>query len=222
MKMLMVEDDPDIGEFIRKGFEAEGYIVDRASDGQTGSFMARVNPYDIIILDHSLPQKNGLEICAEIRATGSTVPIIFVSVIGDTKNKIEAFRKGADDYLTKPFNFDELKARVKALLRRPHKLMNPVLTLGKLVFDTEKRIAYRDKKPIDLTRKEYSLLEYLMRNPDMPVSRSMIMEHVWNADGDPFSNTVEVHILNLRRKLHIPKKKDVIKNIPGRGYIIDV
>ena len=221
MKLLIIEDDPDISEFIKIGFQADGYAVDTAVDGPQGSFMARTNTYDAVILDHSLPLKNGLEVCEEIRGAGASVPILFLTVLGDMKRKLEAFTKGADDYMTKPFHFEELKARIKALQRRPKKIENSVLTIGEMTLDTEKRIAYRGGIPIHITRKEYGLLEYLMRNPDIAVSRSMIMEHVWNAESDPFSNTVEAHILNLRKKLNIAGKKDIIKNVPGRGYIID-
>ncbi len=184
------------------------------------SWQGRIH-IDIIILDNSLPLKNGIEVCTEIRAAGSTVPIIFLSVVGDTKSKVDCLEKGADDYLTKPFSFDELKARVKALLRRPQKLTNTIITAGNLVIDTEKQTVMKDELPLYLTRKEYSLLEYFMRNQGVVLSRSMIMEHVWNADGDPFSNTVESHIVNLRRKLSGKEKKDFIRNLPGRGYIIE-
>lgn len=221
MKLLIVEDDPDISEFIKIGFQAEGYVVDTAADGLQGSFMARTNAYDILILDYSLPLKNGFEICEEIRDLGSSVPILFLSVIGDVRKKIEALSRGADDYMTKPFHFEELTARVKALLRRPAKIEDIILKVGELSLDTEKRIAYRNGAPIHITRKEYNLLEYLMKNPETPVSRSMIMEHVWNSASDPFSNTVEAHILNLRRKLNINDKRDVIRHIAGRGYVID-
>lgn len=222
MKMLIVEDDPEILEFIKLGFQAEGFTVDTAIDGHTGSFTARTNPYDIILLDYSLPKKNGLEVCRELRENGFHTPIIFLSVIDNLQKKVDAFSRGADDYMTKPFSFDELKARVRALLRRPHKLENPVITLGELTLDTEKYTVTRASTQLYLTKKEYSLLEYLMRNPGIAVSRSMIMEHVWNADSDPFSNTVEAHILKLRKKLNEGGKKDVIRNIPGRGYIIDM
>ncbi len=221
MKILIIEDDPDISLFIKIGFETEGYVVDRSLDGEEGSYMARTNKYDVIILDNSLPIKNGLEVCDEIRGSGSTVPIIFLSVIGDVKRKIIALEKGADDYMTKPFSFEELKARVKALIRRPRKIENTIIKVGELSLDTEKQIAYRNKKTIYLTRKEYNLLEYLVRNHGMIVSRGMIMEHVWDASSDPLSNTIESHIVNLRKKVNIGNSKDIIKNIPGRGYIID-
>ncbi len=221
MKLLIVEDDSDISDFIAEGFKAEGFAVDTAFQGHQGSYMARVNAYDVIILDYSLPLKNGIEVCEEIRTSGSTVPIIFLSVVSDTKKKIEALKKGADDYLTKPFFFDELKERVKALLRRPRNLTDPTIFVGDLMINTEKRIVEREGKPIYLTRKEYSLLEYLMRNSDMAVSRSMILEHVWNADSDPLSNTVEAHIMRLRKKINTGFNNELIKNIPGRGYVLD-
>jgi len=221
MKILIVEDDLDISEFMKIGFEAEGYPVDTASDGERGSYMARTTPYGVIILDYSLPIKNGFEVCNEIRAAGSSVPIIFLSATIDAQKKIDAFSKGADDYITKPFHFDELKARVKAVLRRPQKIENPVLQVGPITLDTEKRTVCKDGVALYCTRKEYGLLEYLMRNPNIPVSRSMIMEHVWNSESDPFSNTVEAHILNLRKKINTPGKKDMIRNVPGRGYLIE-
>ncbi len=221
MRMLIIEDDPDTSDFITVGFEAEGYAVDKAIDGQQGSFMARTNKYDIIVLDYSLPLKNGLVVCAEIRVSGRHTPIIFVSVVDDTQRKIDALDIGADDYITKPFSFEELKARVKALTRRPRKIENSTLRVGGLVLDTEKRVVFRDQDQIYVTKKEYGLLEYLMRNPDLAVSRSMIMEHVWNASSDPFSNTVEAHIMKLRKKLNAGGKKEMIRTIAGRGYVID-
>lgn len=221
MKILIIEDDTDVSEFIRVGFEAEGYIADKAYDGEEGSYMARTNKYDAIVLDHSLPIKNGLEVCDEIRGFGSTVPIIFLSVIGDVKRKITALEKGADDYMTKPFSFEELKARVKALIRRPRKIESPIIKIGELIVDTEKQLVFRNDIPIYLTKKEYNLLEYLIRNHGTVVSRGMIMEHVWDANSDPFSNTIEAHILNLRKKVNIGSQKDIIRNVPGRGYIIE-
>ncbi|MDP3962474.1 MAG: response regulator transcription factor [bacterium] len=227
MKILIVEDDASTCQFIKAGFEEDGFAVETASDGQEGSYKARVNTYDVIILDHSLPLKNGIEVCDEIRGSGSSVPIIFLSVIGDTRKKIDSIEKGADDYLTKPFSFDELKARVKALLRRPKKIEAPIIRAGELSINTEKKEACRNESPLNLTRKEYNLLEYLMRNPGIVVSRTMILEHVWNAESDPFSNTVEAHIAKLRKKINsgndqAADKEELIRNIPGRGYTIEI
>ncbi|HEY4494701.1 MAG TPA: response regulator transcription factor [Candidatus Paceibacterota bacterium] len=222
MKILIVEDDPSISEFIREGLEHDGYNVDTVFDGLKASYMAKTNHYDLIIMDYSLPQKNGYEVCKEIRASGLHMPIIFLSVLEDINKKIEVLEKGADDYLTKPFSFHELKARIKAQLRRQEKTdyQNKTLKLGELSIDISKRLAYKKNNPIYLTRKEYNLLEYLMKNQGIVVSRSMIMDHVWNAESDPFSNTVEAHILNLRKKI-LYDGKNHIHNIPGRGYIID-
>lgn len=222
MKILIIEDDPDIGGFLEIGFKTEGHEVDRAMDGEKGSFMARVSTYDIIILDFSLPKKNGLVVCNEIRTQGLPVPIIFLSVSGDTNIKINALEEGADDYITKPFSFEELNARIKAIMRRPKKIESAIKKVGELSIDIQKQTAYRNEKPLYLTRKEYNLLEYLMRNPGIVHSRGMIMEHVWSAESDPFSNTIEVHILNLRKKVNSGFSRDLIRNIPGRGYVIEV
>lgn len=221
MKILIVEDDIPMANFIRMGFEADSHIVDISQDGESGSYSARTNHYDIIILDYSLPKRDGIKVLQEIRQKGINTPIIFLSVIGDTNKKIIALDKGADDYITKPFSFDELKARVKTVLRRPKEIENSVIEIGGLTLDIEKHLVFRKNIVIHLTRKEYSLFEYLVRNRGMILSRGQIMEHVWNADADPFSNTVEAHILNLRKKIQTSDDVDIIRNIPGRGYIID-
>ena len=222
MKILIIEDDSQTAEFIKVSLEAVSWAVDIAKDGTEGSYLARVNQYDVIIIDYSLPKKNGIRVCDEIRSAGRMTPILFLSIVGDINKKIDALEKDADDYITKPFSFDELYARIKALIRRPHKIESTVLTVGDLRLDTERQIATRGGTSMYLTRKEYTLLEYLMRNQGSILSRGMIMEHVWNADSDPFSNTIEAHILNLRKKINTGKRPDLIRNIPGRGYMIDV
>lgn len=221
MKILVIEDDVSTANFLEIGLEAESFTVDVAHDGAQGSYLARTSAYDVIIIDYSLPSKDGMMVCKEIRASGSESHIIFLTMDNINRHKVTALEAGADDYMTKPFSFDELKARIRALLRRPRKIESPILTVDNLVLDTEKQIAHRNNKPIYLTRKEYILLEYLMRNKGTVLSRGMIMEHVWNAESDPFSNTVEAHILNLRKKINSRNRKDMIRNIPGRGYIID-
>jgi len=220
MKLLIVEDDSEMREFLRDGFEAGSSIVDTCDNGADGSYMARTNEYDVIILDYSLPKKNGGVICDEIRAAGKTTPIIFLSVIGQIHHKINSLEKGADDYMTKPFMFEELLARVRAVLRRPHKIESNTLCVGDLVLDGEKQTVTRGHTGVYLTRKEFSLLHFLMKNPGMVLSRSIIMENVWDSESDPFSNTIESHILNLRKKINAGRKKDLIKNVPGRGYTI--
>lgn len=222
MKLLIIEDDIITAEFMKTGFEASSHTVDIAHNGSDGSYIARVNHYDAIIIDYSLPGKNGMKVCEEIRAAGQTTPILFLSAVGEITKKITALEKGADDYMTKPFSFDELLARIRALARRPHTLETTILTAGDLSLDTERQVAVRAGITIYLTRKEYTLLEYLMQKQGTILSRGMIMEHVWNADSDPFSNTIEAHILNLRKKVNVGRRKDIIRNIPGRGYTIDV
>jgi DNA-binding response OmpR family regulator len=222
MKILIIEDDRDVCDFLKTGFEAESSTVDIAYNGADGSYLARTNDYSVIILDHSLPRKNGAIVCEEIRATGNATPIIFLSVISELYHKVDALEKGADDYLTKPFSFEELRARVRAIVRRPQKIDGVILCIDDIVLNTEKQTVTRGGEGIYLTRKEFNLLEYLMRYPNKVLSRGMIMEHVWNADSDPFSNTIESHVLNLRKKLKVTKNtKDMIRNVPGRGYVIE-
>jgi two-component system, OmpR family, response regulator len=222
MRILVVEDDSDIQEFIKVGLEAEGFAVDTIGDGEKALYMARVNEYDLILLDYALPKKNGYEVCVELRRHKKPIPILVLSVTDTTHTKINFLNAGADDYLTKPFSFEELLARVKALLRRPAKLEGHLLEIDDLVMDVNRHIVSRSGRGIYLTKKEFSLLEYFLKNKGVVLSRGKIMEHVWDLESDPFSNTVEAHILNLRRKINAPRKKELIHNIPGRGYKLDV
>lgn len=221
MRALVIDDDKDISSFLSSSLEAEAFAVDTADDGEKGSYLARTNDYDIVLLDLMLPKKDGGQICREIRASGKTMPIIMLSVASSSERKVDLLDYGADDYLTKPFSFQELMARIRAVLRRPKKIESDILQSGNLCLDSAKqRVTSRDQQ-VHLTRKEFSLLEYLMRNRGSVVSRGMILEHVWNEESNPFSNTIEAHILNLRRKLSLSKNHDVIHTIPGRGYMID-
>jgi two-component system OmpR family response regulator len=221
MKILIVEDDASISHALKMGLEADAHVVDVAENGQDGSFLGRTYEYDAVVLDHALPGKNGLAVCREIRASERQTPIIFLSVEGDVDLKVKALEDGADDYMTKPFSFSELKSRIRAVSRRSHKTIGGELTIHDLILDTKSLSASRDEKMIRLTRKEFSLLEYMMRHQGIVLSRSTIMEHVWTADSDPFSNTIEAHMSNLRRKISIGKKPDLIINIPGQGYMMD-
>jgi DNA-binding response OmpR family regulator len=221
MRLLVVEDDKDIQKFLKTAFQSECYIVDVANDGKKGSFLARTNEYDVIILDINLPEKSGLSICKEVREDGISTPILILSVQSEIPAKLDLFTAGADDYLTKPFSFEELLARVKALTRRPKGIDTEVLLIGDLKIDTVKNEIMLDSKKIPLTRKEYILLEYLAKNKDRIISRGAIMEHVWDMNADPFSNTIEVHIRNIRKKLGLPSNRNLIRTISGRGYMLD-
>jgi DNA-binding response OmpR family regulator len=220
MKVLIVEDDKQIREFLKPSLEAEYFVVDTAEEGLTGSELARNNTYDLIILDNVLPGKNGYDICKDIRSQGKSTPIIILSVVADTPKKVDLLNCGADDYLTKPFSFEELVARIRALLRRPTEFKAEVLVADDLQLDTAQHSVHRSGQDIYLTRKEFELLEYLMRNQGRVLSRGMIMEHVWDMNADPFSNTIETHILNLRRKIDAGGKSKLIQTLPGRGYRI--
>jgi DNA-binding response OmpR family regulator len=222
MRILIIEDSKEITNFLKLSLEGEQFVVDVAEDGEKGSFWARTNDYDLIILDNILPKKTGLEVCEEIRKSGKTMPIIVLSVRSETLTKIQLLNAGADDYLIKPFSFEELLARIRALLRRPKVIESEILQVDDLTLDTKKCLVKRGKKEeIYLTRKEFMLLEYLLKNSGSVLSRGMIMEHVWDMNVDPFSNTIESHILSLRRKIDIPGKKKLIHTVSGRGYKID-
>ncbi len=221
MRILLIEDEKGIVDFLKPSLEAEPFVVDIAIDGERGSYLGRTNDYDLIVLDNILPKKNGLEVCKEIRKAGKTLPILVLSVKTETITKIELLNAGADDYLSKPFSLEELRARIRALLRRPKQIESEILTINDLTLDMKRCAVRRGKKEIYLTRKEFMLLEYLIRNPGIVLSRGMIMEHVWDMNADPFSNTIESHILSLRRKINFPGKKKLIHTISGRGYKID-
>ncbi|KKR46974.1 MAG: Two component transcriptional regulator, winged helix family [Parcubacteria group bacterium GW2011_GWB1_40_14] len=221
MRILLVEDDIKIRRFIKAGLEAELFIVDATDNGEKGLSLASSNDYDLIILDNMLPGKNGLEICKELRRQGKITPILMLSVKADTNTKIELLNSGADDYLSKPFSFEELVARVRALLRRPKQLNDEVLTIEDLVVDFKKNNARRGQKEIHLTQKEFALLEYLVRNRGVVLSRGMILEHVWDMEVDPFTNTIESHVSNLRKKIDAEGTRRLIHTVVGRGYKIN-
>lgn len=220
MKILLVEDDESISRVLKNGLETELFAVDVATDGEEGSSMARSNDYDLIILDVSLPKKNGQEVLTDIRAKGKTVPVLILSIESETDLKVKLLDSGADDYLNKPFSFKELMARIRALLRRPNKIEAEVLSVDDLKLNTKTHVVTRGGKEIHLTRKEFMLLGLLLQYQGDVISRGIINEHVWDNEADPFSKTIESHILSLRRKINVNGKKKLIETISGRGYKI--
>lgn len=220
MKILIIEDEIAIANFIKASLESQLYIVDIASDGEQGALLGRTGKYDLIILDYLLPQKNGLEIVKEIRLS-KNVPIIMLTVYGDFECKEKAYNLGVDDFLTKPFLLEELFLRLKALLRRSPDITPNILRVDTLIMDLNKQLVRRQGKVVNLTRKEYGVLEYLMRHRGQIKSRETIMEGVWDINSDPFSNTLDTHILNLRHKLKASGGQELIHTFPGRGYKLD-
>jgi len=220
MRILIIEDEPRLGNLLKANLEAESYAVDIEGDGEKGLYRARTNDYDAIVLDDILPGKRGYEICRELRARGKNAPILLMSVQAESEWKVALLNDGADDYLTKPFTYAEMSARLRALLRRPRDLQGAEMQVGDLVLDESRSIVIRGTREIYLTAKEFSLLRYLMKNAGRIVSRAMLLEHVWNGEADPLSNMIETHIHNLRRKIDGKDEKKLISTIAGRGYVI--
>lgn len=223
MRILVVEDEHRIGTTIKKGLELEKYAVDLAFDGRDGLDMATTEEYDCLIIDIMLPGIDGISICKKLRQTGIHTPILILTAKSQIEDKILGLNSGADDYLTKPFSFEELLARVRALIRRPSGSQNPVLKTGDLELDTISYLVKRGGREISLSGKEYSLLEYLMRHSGIIISKEQIISHVWNYDDDILPNTVEVYIRKLRQKIETPfkNKKLILKTIRGFGYKIE-
>lgn len=220
MKILFIEDDSSIRNVLRISFESEGHIVDEAQDGEQGSYLARINEYDLIILDNSLPKKGGKQVCLEIRNADIHTPIIMLSAKTEVTEKVALFELGADDYITKPFSYEELTARINAVIRRPKQIEKTTYRTKDLILNSDTCEVTRADRRIYLTRKEFSLLELLMKNKDRVMSRGSIMDHVWDLNMDPFSNTLETHIMNIRKKIGDTKNNRIILNVPGRGYKI--
>lgn len=222
MRILIIEDDEETAAALKVGLESECYSVDVEHDGEKGSYRARTEEYDLVLLDNMLPGKEGAEVCKELRQYKISVPVLMLSVQSEIDRKISVLNCGADDYMTKPYSFEEVAARIKALLRRPRAFLPSELRVGDLALDTAKYMAFRGKKRVYLTTKEFALLEYLMRNEGRVISRAKILEHVWDRETDQFTNTIEAHIYNLRRKVDIPGKKRLIRTVPGRGYTLGI
>ncbi len=219
MRILIIEDERKIASFVQRGLKEENYAVDLAYDGEQGLALADVNEYDLIVLDIMLPGKDGICICREIRQQGDDTPILMLTARGRIEDKVSGLDVGADDYLTKPFAFEEFLARVRALLRRQKHGKKTLLKISDLELDQITHQVKRAGKKIRLTSKEYSLLEYLMLHAGQIVTRTMISEHVWNEDFDSFTNVIDVYVRYLRNKIDKGFKKDLIHTVRGTGYL---
>ena len=222
MRILVVEDEHRIANSIKKGLEQERYAVDIAYTGDDGYDLASTEDYDLIVLDLMLPEMNGIEICKELRKNKIHIPILMLTAKGQTEDKVEGLDAGADDYMTKPFSFDELLARIRALTRRQGTVLNSTLSVEDLSLDTKQYLVKRGNKIIKLSSREFSLLEYLISHKKIIVTKDQIIAHVWDYDADILPNTIEVYIKNLRNKIDKPfiNKKPLIQTIRGFGYRI--
>lgn len=218
MRILLVEDEYDAARILAKGLREQTYAVDVAGDGDAAIYQASVNDYDLIILDVMLPKRDGFEVCREIRAAGSAVPVLMLTARDSIEDRIAGLDTGADDYLIKPFDFHELLARARALLRRSPGLRSETIEVGDLLIDTRTRRVERAGRPIRLTAKEYAMLEYLTRRAGEVLTRTQIAEHVWDENFDPFSNLIEVYIQRLRRKIDDGSGRKLIRTLRGEGY----
>jgi heavy metal response regulator len=221
MRILVVEDERRIAAFIKRGLEEEHYAVDVAYDGEEALDWAAMVDYDLIVLDVLLPKKDGIEVCRELRAQGNKVPILMLTARDAIEDRVQGLDSGADDYLVKPFAFQELLARIRALLRRSGEIKTPRLQVGDLVLDTLTHRATRGGQVIELTAREYALLEFLMRHPGQVLSRTQILEHVWNYDFFTTSNVVDVYIRYLRRKIDKSFEAKLLQTVRGVGYKIE-
>lgn len=222
MKILLIEDDVHLADAIRSGLEQKAHVVDILHDGNDGEnrILARQEDYDIIILDLTLPGKNGFEICKHVRSLGATIPIIILTGRAEIDDKVTALDSGADDYLVKPFSFDELLVRIHALVRRPKESLPPLLRAHDLILNPVTREVSRKGEPINLTVKEFEFLQYLMRNVNHVLGREDIFAHLWDFEDSSLSNVIDVHVKNLRRKIDRGHAHKLIETVRGVGYII--
>jgi two-component system copper resistance phosphate regulon response regulator CusR len=220
MRLLLVEDDARIARFVAKGLREQAYAVDVSSTGEDALYQAAVNTYDLVILDVMIPAPDGFAVCRELRKSRQRMPILMLTARDAVEDRIAGLDHGADDYLTKPFEFRELLARLRALLRRSGELRSEKITIADLVLDTGAQTAKRAGRNITLTAKEYALLEYLARNAGRVVRRAEIAEHVWDETFDPFSNLIEVYVNRLRRKIDEDSIKPLLHTRRGVGYVL--
>ena len=220
MKILVIEDDPTVGQFVKRGLEEQRWGVDLVANGEEGERMAASEAYDLVILDLRLPGKSGIQVLHTLRARGFERPVLVLTAQDAVDAKVETLRAGADDYVTKPFAFEELLARVEALSRRPKALVSPTIRVGDLLLDQDAREVRRDGTAIDLTPKEYAVLEYLMRHAGKVMSRTLITEYAWGYHFDPGTNIVDVVINHLRKKIDVKHDRRMISTVRGVGYVL--
>ena len=220
MRILIVEDERRLSNIIKKGFIEDGFAVDQAFDGEEGQYLAEGEQYDLIVLDIMLPKIDGLELCRELRKKNIKIPVLMLTAKSTTEDKVAGLDSGADDYLTKPFSFVELRSRIHALIRRSHQEASPTLKTDDLELDPLKHTVTRLGKVIDLTPKEFAILELLLRHKGEVISRTTIIEHVWDYNFDGMSNIVDVFVASLRKKVTLKSKAKLIHTVHGVGYRI--
>ena len=220
MRVLLVEDEKKVASFIKKGLEEHGYAVDYGADGTSGLVMALDQIHDLVILDINLPEIDGLSVLRQMRAKKVVTPVLLLTVRATIEDKVIGLDTGADDYLAKPFSFEELLARVRALLRRGSETKSPVLTVADLVLDPASRQVFRGGDRIELTSKEFAILEYFIRNSGRVLTRTMIIDHVWDYDFDADTNVVDVYVNYLRKKIDAPYQPKLVHTIRGTGYVL--
>jgi two-component system OmpR family response regulator len=220
MKILVIEDDPTVGQFVKRGFEEQRWGVDLVANGDDGEARAMAEDYDVVVLDMRLPGKSGSQVLHDLRARGFDRPVLILTAQDAIDSKVESLRAGADDYVTKPFAFEELLARVEALSRRPRARVAPVLKIADLTVNLDTREVSRGGQGIELTPKEYTVLEYLIRHAGRVMSRTLITEYAWGYHFDPGTNIVDVVINHLRKKIDASSTRKLIHTIRGVGYVI--
>jgi two-component system OmpR family response regulator len=220
VKALVIEDDPTVGRFVQRGLEEQRWSVDLVANGEEGERLALAQPYDLVILDMRLPGKSGLHVLRSLRARGFETPVLVLTAQDAIDAKVETLRAGADDYVTKPFAFEELLARVEALSRRPRNMQRPTLTVADLELNLDSREVTRATERIELTPKEFAVLEYLMRHAGKVMSRTLITEYAWGYHFDPGTNVVDVVINHLRKKVDAAHEKKLIATVRGVGYVV--
>ena len=222
MRILVVEDSRRLAGIIRRGLQEDAYAVDNAYDGEEARYMAETTPFDLIVLDIMLPKKDGVTVCRELRAKGISTPILMLTAKDTIEDKVTGLDSGADDYLVKPFAFTELMARIRALMRREALPKTPKLLVGDLAMDVQTREVWRGQRKIELTAKEYAILEYFMRRPNVVVTRTMLGENVWDYEFDGISNIIDVYVRRLRRKIDEDGQGSLIQTLRGAGYRLRV